>query len=98
MVNKLRKEYLICYDIEDNKVRKKMYTLLLDLGLNNIQKSVFWGFLTRAECNSIYLDAEENLYESDKFLMMPASLKYRENLFLGHTKDEFDDWGTHDSI
>ncbi|MCT7468282.1 CRISPR-associated endonuclease Cas2 [Aliarcobacter cryaerophilus] len=35
-------EVLVSYDIEDNKNRKKLFEVLKDMGLNSIQKSVFW--------------------------------------------------------
>lgn len=41
--------YLISYDIEDNKSRTKLFEELKDLGLLNIQKSVFYGELSKSE-------------------------------------------------
>lgn len=45
------KEILVCYDIEDNKNRNKLFESLKDLGLISIQKSVMWGYLLPAEIN-----------------------------------------------
>ncbi|MBZ7985244.1 CRISPR-associated endonuclease Cas2 [Campylobacter sp. Cr9] len=41
--------HLISYDIEDNKSRTKLFEELKDLGLLNIQKSVFYGELSKSE-------------------------------------------------
>lgn len=46
-------KYLLCYDIEDNKVRRRFYNELKDLGLIPIQRSVFWGQLCQAEYNCL---------------------------------------------
>ena len=40
---------LVCYDVEDDKARKKLADRLKDLGLEPVQKSVMWGFLNEAE-------------------------------------------------
>ena len=37
--------YLICYDITDNRLRKKVSDKLVRVGLNRIQYSVFIGFI-----------------------------------------------------
>ena len=36
--------YLVCYDIVDNKKRKKFADFLKDLGLIPLQKSVFYRY------------------------------------------------------
>lgn len=46
---KLYNEVMVCYDIEDNKIRTRFFGRLKDLGLRPIQKSVFWGHLNVAE-------------------------------------------------
>jgi len=46
---KLYNEVMVCYDVEDNKVRTRLFGQLKDLGLRPIQKSVFWGHLNVAE-------------------------------------------------
>jgi CRISPR-associated protein Cas2 len=46
---KLYNEVMVCYDIEDNKIRTRLFGRLKDLGLRPIQKSVFWGHLNAAE-------------------------------------------------
>lgn len=41
--------YLVSYDIENTKNRTKLFEELKDLGLLNIQKSVFYGELSKSE-------------------------------------------------
>lgn len=53
--------YLVCYDVTDNRTRKRMHDFLKDLGLFAIQKSAFWGQLTQAEINSLKREAHEQL-------------------------------------
>ena len=42
-------KYLVCYDIVDNKRRKRFSDALKDLGMVPMQKSVFYGDLKGAE-------------------------------------------------
>lgn len=51
--------YLIAYDIEDNKSRRRLFKSLKDLGLKPIQKSVFWGELNRAEFSAAIREIRE---------------------------------------
>jgi CRISPR-associated endonuclease Cas2 len=46
-------EILICYDIGDNKRRRKFVEELKDAGLQNIQESVFWGRVLNAEVRAL---------------------------------------------
>lgn len=36
-------EVIVCYDIHNNKTRKKFREALLNVGLTNIQESAYWG-------------------------------------------------------
>jgi CRISPR-associated protein Cas2 len=68
-------KYLICYDIEENKVRKKFFDGMKDLGLIPIQKSVFYGDLNNAEFNALKRLATELLDETkDKCLWIKCNL------------------------
>jgi len=51
-------EVLVCYDIADNKRRRKLVKELKDLGLLNVQESVFWGRIVYAEFKAV-----RNLFE-----------------------------------
>lgn len=46
-------KYLVCYDIENDKTRKKFFDKMKDLGLISIQKSVFYGDLNQAEFSAM---------------------------------------------
>lgn len=67
--------YLVCYDIADNRKRKKYADALKDLGLIPIQKSVFYGDLKPPESRLLseitwdMSDADE-----DKCLWFPCHL------------------------
>lgn len=49
----LHREILVCYDVEGDKRRAKLFDALKDLGLIPLQKSVFWGDVTIAEFKAI---------------------------------------------
>ncbi len=49
----LHREIMVCYDVECNKRRSKLFDALKDIGLRPIQKSVFWGDVTVAERKAI---------------------------------------------
>lgn len=67
--------YLVCYDIENNKLRKQFYGNLKDLGLMPIQKSVFWGQLNKAEFKSLQRLAKGKLDpKTDKCFWMATDL------------------------
>jgi CRISPR-associated protein Cas2 len=52
--------YLICYDIEDNKRRKKISDLLEGYG-SRVNYSVFEFYLSKKELNEIIKEAEKIL-------------------------------------
>ncbi len=89
----LRQEYLVCYDIEDNKVRTKMFKELRSQGLRHVQKSVFWGYLTKAELNSIRRFISEIMEEPDKALIAKTNLNGRGQSYLfGYASMPLQDW------
>ena len=93
MTYPLRQEYLISYDIEDNKIRTKIFKELQKYGLCSVQKSVFWGYLTLAELEStkrLFLDELESM---DKAFITHTNFNGRgQSFFVGHRKEEFKDW------
>ena len=95
---RLRSQYLVCYDIRDNRSRNKVADLLLDFGLQHIQQSVFWGFLSVAEVNNIIMDANNLLESADKLLITPVNTHNKNTRHLGHQADSFTDWQKHASI
>lgn len=68
-------EIIVAYDVSLNSRRNQLYQKLLDLGLVAIQKSVFWGRITKAEQSLIlrllnqYLDPK-----TDKAFSIRADL------------------------
>lgn len=68
-------KYLVCYDVSDNKRRKKFSDSLKDLGLVPMQKSVFYGDLKPAEVNALARWAKEVLDDKeDKCFWFPCYL------------------------
>jgi CRISPR-associated protein Cas2 len=67
--------YLVCYDIEDNKKRRNFFRSLKDIGMVPLQKSVFWGELTQAEYQSMQRTAHDTLNpKTDKIFWVVTSL------------------------
>ncbi len=93
MPHVLRQEYLICYDVENNKIRTKLFKELKRQGLKHVQKSVFWGYLTVAEINSISRFINSVIDDEDKVLITRTNFNGRgHSLFFGHSKEDFEDW------
>lgn len=68
-------EVLVCYDIQDNRRRQRLADALKDLGLESVQKSVFWGFLTLTERKRLPALFEKNLESgSDVAFCVPAGI------------------------
>lgn len=68
-------EVLVAYDIEENKLRRKVHNLLRDYSLRPIQFSVFWGYLSPAEERAVQRALKEQLdSESDKALVLRVRL------------------------
>lgn len=89
----LRQEYLISYDVENNKVRKRIFDELSKYGLKPVQKSVFWGYLTLAELEAIKRYLNANLNKPDKVFITHTNFNGRgQSYVIGHHKEEFRDW------
>ena len=95
---RLRSQYLVCYDIGKNNSRSKVADLLLDFGLYHIQNSVFWGYLTKAEVNSIIVKSKDLLESADRLLIAPVNIHNKQTRYLGHRANSFIDWKEHTSI
>ena len=92
-VYKLRQEYLISYDIEDNKIRTQLYKALLGYGLRAVQKSVFWGYLSAAELAAVRRDLQTRLKTTDKAFITRSNFNSRGNsYYMGHSTEDFTDW------
>lgn len=89
----LRKEYLISYDIEDNKIRTFIFQELNGYGLKSIQKSVFWGYLSLAELNAIKRSLDNKLQIEDKVFITRTNFNSKtKSFFIGHKEIDFMDW------
>ena len=89
----LRQEYLISYDVEDNKIRTRVFKELGKYGLKPVQKSVFWGYLTMAEIKAIKRYLNEKLEKDDKAFVTHTNFNGRgQSYFFGHKKTDFSDW------
>ena len=95
----LRKEYLISYDVEDDKIRNCIFKELLQIGLKSVQKSVFWGRLSKAELDSIKRCLQDKLDSKDKAFVIRSDFNKKGQSFsLGHTKEDFIYWKETDVI
>ncbi len=89
----LRQEYLVSYDIQDNKIRHRIFKELNRYGLTSVQKSVFWGYLTFAELEAVRRHLEYNLRRTDKAFITHTNFNGRgRSYFVGHEKNDFEDW------
>ena len=96
---KLREEYLIAYDIEDNKTRTSIYKQLLAYGLKAVQRSVFWGCLTIAEVNAIKRLFDSLLNTSDKVFVTRVKMQDEKlDYSFGYDDKVFKDWDEHGYI
>lgn len=72
---KLYNEVIVCYDVEDNRTRGRIFERLKDIGLRPIQKSVFWGHVNSAEERAILrLFREELNRDTDMAFLVRADL------------------------
>jgi CRISPR-associated protein Cas2 len=67
--------YMLCfvmYDIEDNRIRKKIADYLIEKGLQRVQKSVFLGQLHQKAYQEIYqtMHALQAAYENEDTIMI----------------------------
>lgn len=68
-------EVLVCYDIGNDKRRRKFVKELKDIGLQNIQESVFWGRILNAEIKVILRIMDKLLQkDSDKAFLIYTNL------------------------
>ena len=96
---KLREEYLIAYDIEDNKARTKIHKQLLAYGLKAVQKSVFWGCITLAELNAVKRLFDGELGGFDKIFVTRVNMQEQKFSYsFGYDDKSFKDWDEYGSI
>ena len=72
----LYQNLLISYDIQDNRNRRKLATLLKDFGLTPLQKSVFYGYLNQAELRALIHEAQCLIDpETDSLFWQPTHIE-----------------------
>lgn len=92
-VDRLRQEYLVSYDVEDNKARTALYKELKGFGLRGVQKSVFWGYLTMAELHAVKRSLHKYLNGLDRGFVVRSQFNGQgQSYFVGHSKEDFEDW------
>lgn len=79
--------YLISYDIENTKNRTKLFENLKDLGLINIQKSVFYGELQKSEKVVVKRLFEKYCAKDDKALIVAVNIDIKDTF--GYCEDDF---------
>ena len=95
----LRREYLICYDITDNKIRGNVFKELEKYGLKPSQKSVFWGYLTMPELAAIKRYLPSALAETDRaFIVRSYFNSIGQSFLFGYGEESFSDWKESDVI
>ena len=95
----MNKEFLVCYDIADDKMRNRFFNRMKDLGLFNIQDSVFWGYLNSAEEKAVYRELQKHTADdSDYGFIINVNLSKVITLStVGYSLDDFPediDYGT----
>ena len=99
MTSPLRQEYLISYDVENNRIRTRIFKELGKYGLKAVQKSVFWGYLTPAEVEAIKRSLKTSLEKTDKVFITHTNFNGRgQSFFIGHDAEDFRDWKENDVI
>ena len=61
----------VIYDISENKVRSRVAKLCKSYGLFRVQKSAFLGDLNRNQSDSLALECEAVIEESDSVYVFP---------------------------
>ena len=61
----------VIYDISDNRIRSFVAKLCKNYGLFRVQKSAFLGDLNRNESDSLTLECEATIDESDSVYVFP---------------------------
>ena len=61
----------VIYDISDNRIRSFVAKLCKNYGLFRVQKSAFLGDLNRNESDSLALECEAAIEESDSVYVFP---------------------------
>ncbi|HOV83142.1 MAG TPA: CRISPR-associated endonuclease Cas2 [Methanothrix sp.] len=61
----------VIYDISENSIRSRVAKLCKNYGLYRVQKSAFLGDLNRNESDSLALECQEAIEQSDSVYVFP---------------------------
>lgn len=88
---KLYNEILVSYDITDTRQRTKLFKKLKDISLTSIQKSVFWGYLNKAEEDAVKRLLKIYCDKGDKAFIARVKLagQIQQNNSVGYDKQDF---------
>jgi CRISPR-associated protein Cas2 len=87
----LYNEVLVSYDIENNRQRARLFQALKDIALRPVQKSVFWGYLSRAEEQAVRRLLKEHCGKDDKAFIVRTRLstEIADNNSVGYARGDF---------
>ena len=67
----MRESYLfVVYDIEDDRIRNKVYETCKDYGLKPVQYSVFWGKLSQNLREELFLRIQKTLGDKPGYVLV----------------------------
>ena len=93
-------EVIVCYDVENNKIRTKLFDALRDFGLIPIQKSVFWGHVNNAEYKAIFREFNQKLNSTtDKAFVVKTRLKaHLQKSGFGYNDYDLPEWKDYETV
>ncbi len=96
----IRSEFIVCYDVHQNRARRKLMEGLKDLGMKHLQESVFWGHLNAAERRAVLGLFRKHLDPAnDLAFLAPARMKENsEKHYFGHHLSDFEAWPEVESV
>ena len=69
---KLEQSVFVLYDVESNKIRKKIFTACEDYGLKSIQFSVFYGYLSVNKYQELFQRLKQTAgKEANNIILLP---------------------------
>ncbi|MHA1305147.1 MAG: CRISPR-associated endonuclease Cas2 [Candidatus Heimdallarchaeaceae archaeon] len=63
-------EHLVCYDIVDNEVRKKVGDICQNKGLPRVQYSVFYGDMTKNRAEELELEIKDEIKGEEAIILI----------------------------
>ena len=63
-------EYLVCYDIVEDDIRKSVADICLNKGLARIQYSVFYGDLSRNRAEEVLMEIKDEIKGNEAIIFM----------------------------